>query len=375
MTLLTALIVFEPEEAARRRLTLYGYAPEIASEIAVYLGQATDLRLFADEIAAGFKTAGIQAEFVPLDALPEQLVTLAPERDRTIVWAMTDGIRYYRGSSVPALARLAGFARFGSPATAAHLCQDKFASLALARAAGLPTPPTLLIEGETEVAALDGDALRGPLFIKPNTLGAKIGIFGDSLCRTLDEAKARAQRIWERYRDRALIQPFVAGDDIRVSFMDLGGPFCDQLGIERIAKNPASETGGVFLTMKDNDTLSGARDTEGARGGFGVDRAAAFTPRMIDLRGETDERSGRAVAHIVEAAMRLQRLLYLQDCFSIDFRIDPDGEPTFFEFEVCPAVTIYDFQSYLARRGETLGGGLAKAMRLAFARVREPREA
>ncbi len=40
----------------------------------------------------------------------------------------------------------------------------------------------------------------------------------------------------------------------------------------------------------------------------------------------------------------------------------------FFEFEVCPAVTIYDFQNYLARRGVTLGAALARALRLAFAR-------
>jgi biotin carboxylase len=62
-------------------------------------------------------------------------------RDRTIVWTLTDGVRFYRGASVPALARLEGFARFGSPAAAAHPCQDKFASLALASAAGIPMPP------------------------------------------------------------------------------------------------------------------------------------------------------------------------------------------------------------------------------------------
>ena len=50
---------------------------------------------------------------------------------------------------------------------------------------------------------------------------------------------------------------------MRVSFMELGGDFADQLGIERIVKNPASETGGAFLTMKDNETLSGAKDTAG----------------------------------------------------------------------------------------------------------------
>ena len=65
----------------------------------------------------------------------------------------------------------------------------------------------------------------------------------------------RARRIWERYRDRALIQPFVDGDDVRASFVDLGGPIADQLGVERIVKDAASEAGGAYLTMKDNETL------------------------------------------------------------------------------------------------------------------------
>ncbi len=62
------------------------------------------------------------------------------------------------------------------------------------------------------------------------------------------------------------------------------------------------------------------------------------------------------------------RLVGLRDCFSIDFRIDAAGRPVLFEFEVSPAVTIYDFQNYHAGRGLALGPALAKAMRLAFAR-------
>ena len=121
--------------------------------------------------------------------------------------------------------------------------------------------------------------------------------------------------------------------------------------------------------MKDNETLSGARDTAGGRGGFGASRKAAFVPRMVDLRGENDERSRRAVALILDYSARLARLVGLRDLFSIDFRIDADGRPTFFEFEVCPGVTIYDFQNYLrSRRGVTLGEALAKAMRVACGR-------
>jgi len=368
-TLSRAVIAFETEGSARRRLEAFGYPPDIAAEIAVYLAQSTDLPLFVDDITQALRREAIGAEFVGLDELPQRLRELAPLRDRTIVWAFTDGVRFYRGSSVPALARLQGFARFGSPAAAAHLCQDKFASLALASAAGLAVPPTRLMEGDSEIAVL-GDWARasGPLFVKPNMLGAKIGIFADSLCRDWSEANDRAQRIWERYHDRALIQPFVDGDDVRVSFMDLGDEFADQLGVERIVKDAASEAGGAFLTMKDNETLSGARDTAGGRGGFGASRPAAFTPRMVDLRGQVDERSRRAVARILDFSVRLARLIGLRDVFSIDFRIDAYGQPTFFEFEVCPGVTIYDFQSYLAGRGFTLGAALAKSMRAAYAR-------
>jgi D-alanine-D-alanine ligase len=369
----TVVIAFETEESARRRLESFGYSPEIAAEIAVYLAQSSDLPLFMDDIAGALRKEGVAAEFVALDDISGRLRELAPLRDRTIVWALTDGVRFYRGSSVPALARLAGFARFGSPATSAHLCQDKFASLVLASAAGLPVPPTRLMEGDEEIAVVgDWTGPSGRLFVKPNTLGAKIGIFADSLCRDRSEAKDRAKRIWERYRDRALIQPFVEGDDVRVSFMDLGGEFADQLGVERIVKDAAGETGGAFLTMRDNETLSGARDTAGGRGGFGAARAAAFIPRMVNLR---DGGSERAVTTILKFSARLSRLVGLRDYFSIDFRLDADGRPTFFEFEVCPAVTIYDFQNYLARRGVTLGAALAKAMRIAFARRRAIEEA
>jgi len=91
---------------------------------------------------------------------------------------------------------------------------------------------------------------------------------------------------------------------------------------------------------------------------------------MIDLREAKDGRSQHAVARIIESSARLGRLVGLRDCFSIDFRVDAEGRPTLFEFEVCPAVTIYDFQNYLARRDETLGVALAKAMRIAFERRR-----
>jgi D-alanine-D-alanine ligase len=377
MPLSNVVIVYETEGAARRRLAEYGYAPEIAAEIAIYLGQATDLPDFEDDIAGAARAAGLEVEFVELDDLPARLPRLLSRRDSTLLWSITDGLRFYRGSAVSALSRLGGFARYGAPASAQHLCQDKFASLALAAAAGLRTSATLLLEGDETIASLgDWDGVSGPLFVKPNTLGAKIGIFADSRCANLAQARERARRLWERYRDRAVVQPFVSGDDVRASYMDTGRAFRDQLGIERLMKDSASETGGAFMTMKDNETLSGARDITGARGGFGAERPAAFVPKMQNLRQAGDARSQRAAAEILDQTGRLARLIGLCDYFSFDFRIDDEGRATFFEFEIGPGITIYDFQNYLSSvHGQSLGAALAKGFQLAFARRRDMREA
>jgi D-alanine-D-alanine ligase-like ATP-grasp enzyme len=377
MNLSNVLIIYEAEASARRRLVSFGYPPEVAGEIAVYLGQSTDLPDFFDEISEAGRREEIEVEFVDIDELLAKLPDFQARGERTLLWSVTDGVRFYRGSAVPAVSRLSGLARFGSPATTQHLCQDKFASLALASAAGLVVAPTKLMQGDAEIAALGNWPDRAEaLFVKPNTLGAKIGIFADSRCATFSDARDRAVRLWERYRDRALIQPFVSGDDVRVSFMDTGRGFVDQLGVDRLVKDPASETGGAFMTMKDNETLSGARDVSGTRGGFGAAREAAFVPRMVDLRRSADPRSHRAVAEIRAMSERLARLVGLRDYFSMDFRIDDDGQPTFFEFEVCPGVTIYDFQNYLATtHGLGLGEALARAFVLAYERSRAIGEA
>jgi D-alanine-D-alanine ligase-like ATP-grasp enzyme len=377
MKLSNVVIAYEAEASARRRLVFFGYPADVAAEIAVYLGQATDLPDFFDEIAAAARRAEIEVEFVETEQLLTRLRDYRDRRERTLLWSITDGVRFYRGSAVSAVSRLTGMARFGSPATAQHLCQDKFASLALASAAGLAIAPTKLLEAGVEIAALGNWPDRaGALFVKPNTLGAKIGIFADSRCATFPEAKDRAARLWERYRDRALIQPFVSGDDVRVSFMDIGGALVDQLGVDRLVKDPAGETAGAFMTMKDNETLSGARDVSGTRGGFGAAREAAFVPKMADLRRAADPRSLRAVAEILAMSERFARLVGLRDYFSLDFRIDEEGMPTFFEFEVCPGVTIYDFQNYLATtHGLGLGETLARAFQISFERRRAIEEA
>lgn len=366
------VITYEPEAACRARLEAAGFDPAIAAEVACYLAQATDLEAIKPELAATLGEAGLEAEFVQLDNLVAALPGLAARRDDTILWCQTDGITYYRGSTVSALARLAGIPFYGSPPQAQHLCQDKFKCTALAASAGLPVPPTALAEGRRVIAGagvLDGPV---PFFVKPNTLGAKIGIFADS--RTTDGAAAleAAAKLWDRYRDRAVIQPFLPGHDVRVSFMDTGRTLAASLGIARLGRDPGSETGGAFMTMRDNASLSGSRDTAGGRTGFGETQDRAFVPQLSDLRAEAGPAAARIVAAAEEMVPRLAELFGLRDYFSVDLRADEDGGVRILEFETCPAVTIYDFQTYLRdAHGLSLGAALARSLALAHQRPAE----
>src|SRR5215472_17178457 len=194
--LMHAIIAYETESAARDRLIAHGYAPDRAAEIAVYLAQATDLPAHMQSLTAAFAEEKIALSFVELDALPDFLLSRRATAESSILWCQTDGIRFYRGSSVPALARLLGIPSFGAPALAQHLCQDKFFSLTLAAVSGLAAPPTLLLEGDDTIAQFgSADWEHATLFVKPNTLGAKLGILADSRCAGLTQARGLARRI------------------------------------------------------------------------------------------------------------------------------------------------------------------------------------
>jgi D-alanine-D-alanine ligase len=348
------VILFEPEAACRERLVTRGVPAEVAAEIAFYLAQATDFAALAEPVAAAFAASGIEAVALPLDARAAWLPLLTgPDRQRTLVWCLTDGFAWYRGSFVSSLAALLDVPQFGSPPAAQHLCQEKFRCLALASALGVRTPPTVLAENGEPLSPLSVLPAAGPLFVKPATLGAKLGIEGDSRAASLEEALALTRRIHARYGDRALIQAYLPGRDVRVSFMDLGDP-AEPLGLHAIATGAARG----FPTLADSLRMT----TLKAAG-----TAGSLSLSVQDLRH--DPALAPAVAKLEQAVRRIARAVPLRDYFSFDFRLGEDGEPWFLEFEVCPAVTIYDFLTYLRdAHGTDLPGALARAAPLAHVR-------
>ena len=297
----TLVFIHEPEKACLERLLGQGFAQERAAEITSYLAQSTDLApefpLFSQACAA----RGLVFLPVELDGAADVLAQQDPAS--TLVWTITDGIAYFRGSAGPALARLFGLRIIGSDDSLYALCQDKFRSGAVLRALGLPVPAAgLARDGEWIVPP---PAAPNGYFVKPNRLGAKIGIWPDSHCRSLEEARDLSRRIFAAYRAEA------AG----IFFVD---------------------SGGDFQTMADSLALYG--DT-------GAAAKAAGSYVEPELRPVAGSQPG-AAREIRDIAARLINGLGLRDVFSADLRVEEDGTVHLIEFEVCPGLPCFDFRGY-----------------------------
>jgi len=324
-------LVYEPEQACRLRLSAQGFAPQRALEISSYLAQSTDIAPEFDAIEAECRRRGIGFVPLALDDLPRLMG--ACDVDATLVWTLTDGIAYFRGGAAPALARLESLSVFGADDSLFGLCQDKFRSGAVLRALGMPAPEAGLARDGTWIvpppAAADG------YFVKPNRLGAKIGIWPDSHCRTAAEALELSRRIHDHYRDDAIVQRYVAGRNVRASFLAVD-PECraEAVGVVFV------DSGGDFQTMTDSLALYGDTGSAARADGRYVE------PELVSVAS----RQPGADAAIRAVCTRLMAHLGLRDVFSADFRVEPDDTVHLLEFEVCPGLPCFDFRDYCRRQ-------------------------
>ncbi|WP_378946262.1 D-alanine:D-lactate ligase-like protein [Mesorhizobium sp. ANAO-SY3R2] len=334
------ILVYEPERACFDRLLADGFTPRAAMEISSYLAQSTDLAPEFGAIAEACFARGLDFHAVELDDAAGMLVGC--DRGKSLVWTLTDGIAYFRGGAAPALARLYGLPTIGVDDSLFALCQDKFRSGAVLAALGLPVPAAGLARDGRWVVELQESS--SGYFVKPNRLGAKIGIWEESRCRTPNEALALAGRVFEAYRDDVVVQPYVAGRNVRASFLAVDPKAgAEALGIAFV------DSGGDFQTMADSMALYG--DT----GAAAKDEGRYAEPELVPVASLQPRAAGR----IRRIAARLMAGLGLRDVFSLDLRVEADDTVHLIEFEVCPGLPCFDFRAYC--RAEW-GLGLADAM-------------
>jgi D-alanine-D-alanine ligase len=334
------VLIYEPEQACRARLAAQGFAERQTLEISSYLAQCTDLALEFNDIAEACAARGL--DFMPVEL--DQAAAMLPRCDpaRTIVWTLSDGIAYFRGSAGPALARLNGLPTIGSDDSLFALCQDKFRSGAVLHSLGLPVPLSGLARNGVWLA--EPPASASGWFVKPNRLGGKIGIWPDSRCENLDQALELSRRVFAAYRDDVVVQPYVKGRNVRASFLGL----TPETGLEAVGV-AFVDSCGDFQTMEDSLALYGETGASArAQGSYAE-------PDLVPVAASqplADERIRRIAARLMQA-------LGLRDVFSLDFRVEEDDTVHLIEFEVCPGLPCFDFRAYCRSHWRL---GLADAM-------------
>jgi D-alanine-D-alanine ligase len=336
----TLILVYEPERPCFDRLVADGYPTERAIEISSYLAQSTDLAPEFDLLAAACGKRGIAFKPVELDNAAPVLAKADPAS--TLVWTLTDGIAYFRGGAAPAMARLNGLRTIGADDSLFALCQDKLRSGAVLGALDLPAPQAgLARNGEWLV---EPPASPKGWFVKPNRLGAKIGIWPDSRIVDLGHALELSRRVFSHYRDDVVVQPYVAGRNVRASFLGLK----PETGVEALGI-VFVDSGGDFQTMADSMALYG--DT-----GQAAKDAGTYAEPELEAVSASQPEADRKIRAI---ARKLISGLGLKDVFSVDFRVEADDTVHLIEFEVCPGLPCFDFRDYCRKQW---GMELADAM-------------
>lgn len=201
------------------------------------VGLTYDLR--ADYLAAGYSEEQT-AEFDQggtIDAIESALCELRYQTQRVgnirslaarlvagerwdFIFNIAEGLRGYgREAQVPALLDAYELAYTFADPLVASLTLHKGMAKHVLRDIGVRVTDFRLVECERDLATVD---LPFPLFVKPVAEGTAKGIDGQSRITTRGELEQVCRRVWERYEQAALVEPFLPGREFTVGIVGTG---------------------------------------------------------------------------------------------------------------------------------------------------------
>ncbi len=224
------------------------------------------------------------------------------------VWNVAEGYGpRNREAWAPILLEMAGIRALGSDALTLSLSLDKAWCKDVVAAAGVAvTAHGSVAAGQ----ALESVELPGPypLFVKPRWEGTAKGIGPGSRVEDAGALERAVSQIHARYRQPALVEPFLPGAEYTVSVIGHRPP-------------------------RALPVLQRALERETGIGLHAVERHAAGRPLEHDLPGDLD---ADLEAALVAQALRAFDALACRDFARVDFRLDAEGAPRFLEINPLP---------------------------------------
>ncbi|HPI98911.1 MAG TPA: ATP-grasp domain-containing protein [Synergistales bacterium] len=218
-----------------------------------------------------------------------------------------------REAQVPCILESLGIPYSGSDGVSLSLTLDKFLTLKVLSASGVSVPAFRQFSCEEDLQFCRLLFEHNPAYIvKPRWEGSSKGIFPDSVVHGPEDMEAKIRRIWKRYREPALVEEFLPGDEITVGIMGNGHPRV--LGMMRICPVIPSEK---FL--------------------YSIDHKREWEQL---IRYDGPEVLSSSLREVLSAeACRTFKALELRDLARIDFRIDREGQRRVIDVNPLPGLS------------------------------------
>lgn len=256
--------------------------------------------------ASGFKTKKIGS----VRHLLEKIDNLKVD----IVFNISEGLfGRNRESQVPTLLEMADIPFVGADAFTLSLTLDKLMAKKIFIAEDIPTPKFFEVNSIDNLT--DVDHLHFPLIVKPRFEGSSKGLSDASRVQNLEELKKQAEYIINTYKQPALIEEFISGQELTVAIVGNNPP--EVLPSVQIKIDGRLKLNDKFYTF--------ARITS--------DRLEYICPARI---------SHNLKEKISELALRTYSAVECRDFGRVDFRLDSKGNPYVLEINPLPSLSTED---------------------------------
>jgi D-alanine-D-alanine ligase len=291
-----------------------------------------------DVIANAIASQGFQVKKIGnANSLLENINNLGVD----IVFNLSEGLYgRNRESQVPILLEMARIPFVGSDALTLGLTLDKIMAKKVFMAEGVPTPR--FFEIKTMDNLVDIDHLRFPLIVKPRFEGSSKGLSEKSRVENLQELGMQAKFIIDTYKQPALVEEFITGQEFTVAIVGNDPP--EALPVVQIKIDGSLQLDDKFYTF--------------AR--ISSDRLEYVSPAPISQ--ELDQK-------IRELALRSYNSVDCLDFGRVDFRVDNSGNPYVLEINPLPSLSTEDVFCLLAKlKGMSYEQLIGKILNIALTR-------
>jgi D-alanine-D-alanine ligase len=269
-------------------------------------------------IASAIEACGFKVKKIGnVSSLLEKIDSL----DVDIVFNISEGLSgRNRESQVPILLEMAGIPFVGADALTLSLTLDKIMAKKIFIAGGVSTPK--FFEVKTLDALFNVDHLKFPLIVKPRFEGSSKGLSDASRVENTEELKKQTEYIINTYKQPALVEEFIRGEEFTVVIVGNDPP--EVMPLVQIKIDGRLKLNDKFYTF--------------AR--IQSDRLEYICPARInqDLKKK-----------LSELALKTYDVVECRDFGRVDFRVDNEGNVYVLEINPLPSLSTEDVFMLVAK--------------------------